>query len=71
MKKTKTTIKDIEIKIAVVDQAFSDIRRRLDLIEINIEKLSNIINRGVGAWKGLLCFASLAGTFMAVIRHLY
>ena len=69
MKKAKTTIKDLEIKIAVIEQGFPDIKRRLDIIESNIEKLSGIINRGVGAWKGLLCLASFAATMMALIKQ--
>lgn len=70
MKKAKTTIKDLEIKIAVSEQGFSDIKRRLNHIEDNIEKLSAVINRGVGAWKGLLCMASFAGTIMALAKQI-
>jgi hypothetical protein len=69
MKKAKTTIKDLEIKIALIEQGFPDIKRRLDIIESNIEKLTGIINRGVGAWKGLLCFASFVATIAAVLKH--
>lgn len=69
MKKAKTTIKDLEIKLAVFEQGFSNIKRRLNHIEENIEKLSTIINRGVGAWKGLLCLATFIGALMTIIKQ--
>ncbi len=69
MKKAKTTIKDLEVKVAVFEEGFPDIKRRLNQIEDNIDKLSAIINRGVGAWKGLLCLVSFVGTLIAVIKQ--
>ncbi len=58
MAEIKTIVKDMEVKIAVIEHGLADIRRRLDNIEYKIEGLSAALNHGIGAWRLLLLLAS-------------
>jgi hypothetical protein len=67
MKKTKTTIKDIEVRTALLEHSFVDIRRRLDHIEVKIESLSTVINHGIGAWRAIMLTGSFIGAVVALV----
>lgn len=63
----RTTVKDLEIRLALVEQGFTDIKRRLEHIEITTVRLSAAVERGVGAWKGLLFIVSVLGAVVSFV----
>ncbi len=64
----RTTVKDLEIRVALVEQGFTDIRRRLEHIETTTIRLSAAVERGIGAWKGLFCLISIAGIAVSFLK---
>ncbi len=66
MKKAKDT--ELEIKIALVEQGFVDIRKRLDYIETRLEVLAGTIYRGLGAWRAVIYIASASGAMAGFVK---
>lgn len=60
--------KDILIKIAVIEQASTDIYRRLDKIEKNLDSIKSTININVGKWKAVAIIGGLLSSILAFLR---
>lgn len=67
MRKIKTINKDLEVRLALTEQGFEDIKIRLNIIEADLKKISEAIVKGLGAWRAALLMCSFIGGLLAII----
>lgn len=60
--------RDILVRIALTEQAFSDITKRLDKIEQNLESIKQTTNMGMGAWKAIFFVGATLSSIWAFLR---